>query len=357
MATLPKYFITINPKDLASMKEDIWNEDYKMGRLLTGTENYKINISLRGNQTRKHPKKSYHIVFKQPFFMEGQHEIHLNAEFNDISLIRNKLSLDFFNRIGVLAPNSKHVLLYINGFFQGIYLQLESFDQFYLQKRKLPKGSIYYATNDDANFSLITPEHTIKTTLTDGYTPKLSIQSDEQLKLFIAFINTVNQEQFCNDINQFIDIDKYLKWLAGVVCTQNFDGFIHNYAIYQNSKTNLFELSPWDYDGSWGRDLHGHPLSYDYIPIQGYNTLSGRLLDCKLYRKKYKEILKEILENHFTTHVIQPYIEELHSLISPFVSDDPFVKDRIASFSIEKNFILDFISKRKQYLTNELQGL
>ena len=77
---------------------------------------------------------------------------------------------------------------------------------------------------------------------------------------------------------KYLDIDKYLRWLAGVVCTQNFDGFIHNYALYRNSETNLFEITPWDYDGTWGRDLHGRKLDHDFVPISGYNTLTGRLL-------------------------------------------------------------------------------
>ena len=38
----------------------------------------------------------------------------------------------------------------------GIYLQLESVDEWFLQKRKLPYGPIFYATEYHANFSLLT---------------------------------------------------------------------------------------------------------------------------------------------------------------------------------------------------------
>ena len=33
----------------------------------------------------------------------------------------------------------------------------------------------------------------------------------------------------------------------------NNDGFTHNYALYRNSETGLFEIIPWDYDATWGR--------------------------------------------------------------------------------------------------------
>lgn len=73
----------------------------------------------------------------------------------DPSLIRNKLSLDFFHDIGVLSPKSQHVFIKINGQIQGVYLQLESVDENFLKNRGLPSGSIYYAIDDDANFSLM----------------------------------------------------------------------------------------------------------------------------------------------------------------------------------------------------------
>ncbi len=40
--------------------------------------------------------------------------------------------------------------------FRGVYLQLEkSVDENFLKNRGLPSGSIYYAIDDDANFSLM----------------------------------------------------------------------------------------------------------------------------------------------------------------------------------------------------------
>ena len=72
--------------------------------------------------------------------------------------------------------------------------------------------------------------------------------------------NTLHNEDFEKQIEQILDVNQYLTWLAGVVCTQNFDGFIHNYALYQNSKTSgVFEITPWDYDGTSVSNLHGQP--------------------------------------------------------------------------------------------------
>ena len=63
--------------------------------------------------------------------------------------------------------------------------------------------------------------------------------------------NTLTREAQ-KEIGKFLHVDKYLRWLAGVIFTQNFDGFVHNYALYHNDETNLFEVIPWDYDATWG---------------------------------------------------------------------------------------------------------
>lgn len=351
------YHIEVSEKAFKKLFKNIWSNIYIDARLTVHGQLYDIQIGLRGNQLRKHKKKSYHLIFQKPHLMDGHHEIHVNAEYNDPSLMRNKLSFDFFQKIGVLAPRSNHIQLFINGESQGIYLAIESFDQYFLQRRNLPEGSIYYATNDDANFSLYTPEGYLKKSLLDGYTTKYSFQDEEHLKNLLVIINTFPKEKFDEDIGKVIDVEKYLRWLAGVVCTQNFDGFIHNYALYHNSSTQLFEISPWDYDGSWGRNLHGEPLELEFVPIKGYNTLTARLLDNSHYHQKYQEILEEILQKQFIPSAIQPQIEKLQSAILPYFDQDPYIKHKKKTFIKEKEYILHFIEKRGRFLAENLKTM
>ena len=356
--TVQKYEIFINPKLVKQLDTDIWTNEHVPAVLKIGANQYSIGLVYRGNVIRKKKKKSYHILFEKPYTVNGAHEIHLNAEFNDRSLSRNKLSLDFFNRIGVISPHSTHVLLYINGYCKGIYLELESFDQFLLQKRNLPLGPIIYATNYHANFSLLNPEKELKTKLDEGYTIKYGDKNDlSNVENLIAVTNTLSNEEFEQQISQMLDVGQYLTWLAGVVCTQNFDGFIHNYALYQNSETGKYEITPWDYDGTWGRDLHGKPLDHDYIPIRGYNTLTGRLLHFPDFKEKYRDILAAILDKDFTVETQAGCIDELFQGVKPYLHLDPFIKTTKEILDCEKEFILNFIEKRNTFLKQELMEL
>lgn len=351
---LPVYHIFLSKKAQRKLLSNPWS-DKPVEAELQIDHQPKVSAALRcrGHHTRSLKKKSYDLLLNE----ERVETIHLNAEYNDPSLIRNKLSLDFFSGIGVLAPKSEHILLQINGTLEGIYLQLESFDRHFLETRGLPVGPVYYATNDHANFSLLTADHKVKKGLLEGYTRKIGDdRSDQSLKDMISFINTAQQNDFDQKIDDYLDRKIYLLWLAGVVCTQNFDGFIHNYSLYRNPVKKQFEISPWDYDGTWGRDIHGELMEYDYVPIEGYNTLTKRLLQRNSFRKQYQSILDHVLASHFLPEKVRETADELFALIRPWITKDS-LSPSIHAFHQEAEIIARFTADRRQYLLNQLSRL
>ena len=353
---LPKYELFIHPRDLMDLKMDIWNDEPVDGRLGIDGRREHILVGYRGSHIRKFKKKSYFIQLHNSRQKKTVREFHLNSEYMDKSLMRNKLSFDFFSAIGVLAPSSEHINLYLNGKNQGIYLRLESVDDMYLKNRSLPEGSIFYAVDDDANFSLIGSfEDGPKRSLQQGYTQKCGKKADWQsLEDFIFIINNPDQALFEEELERILDTEKYLKWLAGVVCTQNYDGFVHNYSLYLNGLTNQFEIMPWDYDATWGRNIHGEKMGYDVVPFQGFNTLSARMLDCPQYQEMYTEIMKEILDEAFTPEFMEPQIIQLYNHLAPFVLEDPYLKNELSKFKQEPDYILSFIKKRNRFLRGDM---
>ncbi|CAH1222666.1 Inner spore coat protein H [Paenibacillus allorhizoplanae] len=355
---IPTYGITIEPKDLKVLIADVWKDDPVPAKLIVDNIPHEIGISYRGDHTRNFQKKSYSIDFRSYKEEFAGREIHLNAEYRDPSLIRNKLSFDFFQSIGSTAPNSKHVFLELNGEIKGIYLELESVDEFFLQRRELPSSPIFYATIYHANFSLLTPKGNPKPSLMSGYFQKMGTDKDKQdLEKFIVKINTTNREQFGEAIIKDLDIENYLLWLCGAVCTQNYDGFIHNYSIIRNEESKLYQVIPWDYDATWGRNWNGKIMEYYAVPIEGYNTLTARLLDVTEIRQQYRRIMEEILETKFTVKAIEPMVANLHTQLKSYISLDPFKKKSIALFNSEPEFILRFIEKRNSYLRKHLKDL
>jgi spore coat protein H len=358
-AEIPIYNLFIKPNRLIKLKKDIWSNESVIGKLDIQNKRYDIDVMYRGYYVREFIKKSYHIHFYKPKTWNGAKELHLNAEYKDHSLMRNKLSFDFFSNIGVMAPSAEHVFLVLNGKQEGVYLQLESVDEYFFKKRNIPVQSIFYAVDGDANFSLISEyDNAPKKSLEMGYEIKYGL--DEEclfLQEFIFKVNTLLREEFEQEIGNYINVETYLRWLAGVVCTQNFDGFVQNYALCRNGDAGLFEVLPWDYDATWGRDVHGEIMDYDYVRLDGFNTLSARMLDVPSFRNLYYKYLLEILNNQFTVEFMEPKILELHHLLRPYVLKDPYKKDFIEQFDTEPEFICQFIKDRNNYIKNELKKL
>jgi spore coat protein H len=357
--SIPMYNLYIEPLDLKELQRDVWIDDPVPAKLLTQREQLDVDIAYRGSHIREFNKKSYHIGFYQPPTYQGAQEIHLNAEYKDPSFIRNKLSLDFFSEIGCLSPTSKHVFLRLNGRDQGIYLELESVDKQFLVKRNLPLGAIYYAVNGDGNFSLLSgSDKKSKGSLTSGYERKYGSQMNEPyLEELIIKINTLSRADFKNEIIRILDVEKYLRWLSGVVLTQNYDGFVHNYALYRNGATGRFEVIPWDYDATWGRDVHGRLLAHDFVPITGFNTLTARILDVDSFRGRYQQILVELLNSSYSLEQMNPKVERLANKLRPYVLKDPYKKHTAQQFDQEPKVIAEFIEKRSMYIKEQLYKL
>lgn len=356
---IPEYQLFIHPSNRSELRKDIWQDDPVAAKLTINKKKYAIDLAYRGSHIRDLRKKSYHVTFYKPTMYRLAKEIHWNAEFKDPSFIRNKFSFDFFDEIGCLAPKSRFVFLKINGKNEGLYLELESVDEFFLSNRNLPNGAIFYAVDGDANYSLMSDlDKKVKESLNLGYEKKYGTELDEiHLQQLILSINTIPKDKFETEIVKYINIEQYLRWLAGVVFTQNFDGFVHNYALYRNGETGLFEVIPWDYDATWGRDVDGETMREDYLRIQGFNTLTARILAIKNFRMHYKNLLKDILNSKFTIDYLQPKIEELHNLIRPYIEKDPYEKDNLEVFDQEPAFICAYIEARGNYIRSQLATL
>lgn len=238
---------------LSGIKKDIWSDSPVPAKLTYGKKKYDIDIVYRGLIFVSLRKSLIMLCFINRKISRCERNSFKFWVYGSVSHTK-QIIFRLFHDIGVLSPKSQHVFIKINGQIQGVYLQLESVDENFLKNRGLPSGSIYYAIDDDANFSLMSErDKDVKTELFAGYEFKYSNKnSEEQLSEFVFQANALSREAYEKEIGKFLHVDKYLRWLAGVIFTQNFDGFVHNYALYHNDETNLFEVIPWDYDATWG---------------------------------------------------------------------------------------------------------
>jgi len=350
--TLPIRQVSIQERLWRTLNRDVWRDRYFQGSMKLNGLSRPIQIRVRGGHTREYPKKSYELV-------ANGITVHMNAEYDDPSMIRNALSFTFFRMIGVPSPETKFSTLLVNGEDLGIYVEIEAVDRQFFRKRKIGMKSLVYATNDDATFSLISPEtKQRKESLFDGYKLMIGTTSErKRLASFIAALNALEGQALYDHINSNLDIDNYLRWLAGAVCTGNYDGFNQNYALYRHESTNKYRIIPWDYEGTWSRDSYGKFFGREPVPITGRNELTKRLLSFRPVRRQYAELLQGILASTFTVARIAPIVERLYEEISPTIAKDRTRKYSYATFYEEQSFILNYVKERREVLSQEMKQL
>lgn len=181
----------------------------------------------------------------------------------------NKLFFDFFFFLDVLFLYFQFVIFKINGKNEGIYFQFELVDELFLKKRNLVDGFIFYVVDGDVNFFLMSDlDKRLKIILLSGYEDKVVREGDEEkLEKFIFNFNMWINMEFEQNIEKYLNVDCYLFWLVGIICMQNYDGFVYNYVFYLNYESGCFELILWDYDVIWGRDVNGKVMEGDYVCV------------------------------------------------------------------------------------------
>jgi spore coat protein H len=351
---LPTVRIIVREGEWNRLQRDVWSADFVDASMVRGNRIEPIGMRFRGGHTREYEKKSFEIKHQEM-------TIHLNAEFDDPSMIRNALSFQFFDWIRVPSPKADHCVVYLNHQRLGVYLRIEGVDRAFFERRGIQMRSLFYAGNDDANFGLLSPESgKLKKSLFQGYELIVGDErSRTRLEKFILSLNTLSGRQLFQFLQNHLDIDEYFRWLAGAVCTGNYDGFNQNYALYESGSTNncCYRIVPWDYEGTWGRNCFGEVCHPETVRLTGYNTLSRKLLSYKRLRQRYREILDDVLTNAFTTERCERAVKQLIARVRPDFTLDRLRKYSIEEFDQEPEFISTYVRKRRRYILQEMKRL
>ncbi|WP_433946543.1 CotH kinase family protein [Paenibacillus sp. SN-8-1] len=349
---LPIYRIRMKNTEITQLNRDIWSKEFVHGELSIKGRSQPVRIRYRGEHTRDYPKKSFEI-------RTATRTYHFNAQYDDPSMLRNALSFQFLESIGVHAPAAQHCVLYLNGELLGVYLRLEAVKTSFFRKRGIPVRSIFYAINDNADFSLYDKDtRYFKSSLFSGYSLIKGLKKDrERFEQFVEWLNGKKGNDLLRFLHSRINIDNYLRWLCGAVLTGNDDGLSQNYTWYEHRVTGKYGIVPWDYEGTWGRNFFGARTDSNLIPIDGYNELTEKILSYRSLRAEYKRLLRSQLKSRFKPDNIMSIARRMHSRIAADVRRDPNTKWSLSAFHGELRVIREYTEERSEYLIQHLKDL
>lgn len=325
----------IQDGELDKMYSDPLKEEYIFVNkvIVDGSEVENVGIRTKGNSSLGQvvnsgsDRYSFKISFdeydeNQDFL--GLNQLILNNSFADPSYLRDYLSYYLFREMGLPAPRTSFTELYINDELKGLYLMVEPVDEAFVKLNfEDSDGDLYKPYMLDFGWQGDSIEDY-------GY---MNLKTNEDCTDHSAFLNLIEVINNGGDLEETLNIDNILKYLAvtvGVVSLDSYPGAIpHNFYIYEDD--GEFSIIPWDFNQGFGgfsakldREQHVNYMIFD--PTSGpmeSRPLVEVIFQNEEYVNRYKEYIIELIKGPMSYGNMENIIDEVSSMIAPYVERDP----------------------------------
>jgi hypothetical protein len=298
------------------------------------------------NQTLKYGSTRFSFVldfnrFNGGAAYYGLDKLSLNASFQDNSFLKEVITYDMMAHTGVPAPLCSYSFITVNGADRGLYVAIEEIDEAFLHRNFGRRhGMLYkpeYKRLDDENSDVAL----IYTG--DGYERYDNIfrkavtdATDGDKRRLIEALRVLSAGDNPKDA---VDIDAVLSYFAVQSFVVNLDGYLgktgHNYFLYE--KDGRLSMLPWDYNLAYGTYGQGMPEPqtdasvYVNQPIDTpapFEIIVRRPMFYNLMFeaenvRRYHGLYQSFVDSYFGGGHFTEKIEELVTLISPYVQKDP----------------------------------
>ena len=242
----------------------------------------------------------------------GLRAIGLQSGALDPAKAREAIAFTLFREAGVPAPRTafSEVTLTVPGHqdkaYLGLYTLVEPVDRAFLKDRFHTDKGMLLRPQGLRGLDFLGDEWT---QYRGPYRPLAEPSPDEAKRLinFVRLIQQGDDQKFRKEIASYLDVDRFLRFMAVQAMIANADGFFtlgYNYSLFLDPKTNRFVFIPGDQELSFANfAMMG---SADQLmdmslarPYGGENRLADRLLAIKEVREAHQKILKELATTVF----------------------------------------------------------
>lgn len=375
---LPLFELTIPQSALDLFASDPYAPEQPATFRHQGTE-LPVMVELRGASARFFPKKSWNLDFSALRF-EGRRRFALVAEYQDCTMMAEKLAYDLLQAMGVEASRARYVRLSVNGSYQGVYLEVEKVDRRFLEAHRFADrdASIYRCGWKDCEMK------TWKVPYQGNWVKKTNeTEGDAELQEVLEAINHTPEPELEATLEERLELTSLLRAMAmDAVMSNDYVEDSESYFIHDRV-TGKWSYAPWDLnnvDARWwvgyglgARPPVTHPLVifsltdrwvesiYEkrkdlypgYLPV--FSNLNTRVALNPSLRARLLETTERLLDEVFHPSLMHARVEAIYALIDPFMKSDPYIDQ--AKFLAGRQWMKDFVTGRSTFVREELSRL
>lgn len=328
--TLQDVRLFINSKDLQRMRERFTENTYYPADL--EWRNIRVRnaaVRMKGLATRNPIKLGLRVDFEhytagQRFL--GMRSLLLDNLWTDPSMVRERVSMALFARLGQPAPRESFGRLFINNVFQGVYALVEDVDSTFVS-RTIDDGTGYLY-----EYHFVTPYfgEFLGEDL-EAYKPRFEARSHEQepdaavygpIRELFRVINQADDASWEGQVDGLLDLSQFVTHVAIETFLAENDGILGaagmaNFYLYRLANSNRHRLIVVDKDTTF------FDVRFSAVTRTGDNVIFRRAFAVPRLRTLYFQVLEDCARAAAENGWFEAEINRALAVIDAAAREDP----------------------------------
>ncbi len=370
---LPVYSILLQHKSTQKPRSEIARLDclhYWTGAFALRGDLYpKIGLRMRGASVCMTPKPYLKLRFQRGRELAGQRKLNLQSLWTDKSLVRERLSWDVFQDLGMPSCRAEYVRVHSNGQYYGLFTALENVDGNMLERNGFdPDGSLYKSVGSNEEPNGGSPGPWEKKTNENG--------DFSDLQTFLRDLHDTSVTRLRTFFGTSTDADRIIDYQLGQILINNTDYAGHNHFLYREPAGGKWIPLPWDLDLTFGKagvfdDIEWIPGFSPWYTTAVNGEFQSFLLDRffsdagSWFRRAYLVRLHDALQERFTVEFYESRLNALKTLLQGEQEEDIRMWGRLTDqvggqfpreFLPNLERVRFYVRERRQYLISYLSS-
>jgi spore coat protein H len=363
-AVLQSVQLTIHSRDWDSLHTNFTSNDfYPADVTWNGLRVRNVGVRSRGLGSRSGVKPGLELDFAR-YSSRGEFlglkSLVLDNFTTDPSMIRERVAMAFFRRLGLPAPREAHAQLWVNGQYAGLYAVVEPVDATFLQRTLgdssgwlfeyhwlQPFFATFLGENLDAYRPLFEPR-TLQT--------KSTFELFDPIRELFRTINDAPAASFRDAVDPLLDLDSALRLIAAESFLAEWDGVLgyagmNNFYLYRNATTGQSRMLVWDADHAL------YAAEYPLLSGSSENVLMRRALEDPVLRQLYSTYVRQAIQSASADNWLAREIAFESQQIRDSAFADPVKPYSNEEFDEAIAELTVFGQKRIPFVTKQLDAL